>query len=287
MDIPDRHGPIGLFDSGVGGITILQAIQQLLPNEEVVMVGDQAHVPYGTRSLEEVRSFSVAVTDYLLSQGSKIIVVACNTASAASLMYLRQHFPSVSIVGMEPAIKPASEQTLSGAVGVLATQATFQSELYASVVSRFAKGVRVYQGTCPGLVKAIEAGKLDDGETRAILERALSPMLAANIDTIVLGCTHYPFITPLIRKIAGDAVRIIDPAPAIARQVNHLLEVQHLHTDQVGKPSYRVLTTGSLQNLNDILNKLPISPEVSKFLKTDKLEWFNTSDMAWELHPVA
>ena len=220
---PPRHPPIGVFDSGVGGLSVLRAIHHLLPGQPVIYLADQAHVPYGPRPLEEVRSFTFTITRHLLAQGAALIVVACNTASAAALHELRQAFPQTPFVGMEPAVKPAAEQTRSGIVGVLATPATFQGALYASVVERFANGVQIMKDTCPGLVAQIEDGKLAGAETRAILEKALRPMLAAGIDTIVLGCTHYPFVIPLISEICGPGVRVIDPAPAIARQTARLL----------------------------------------------------------------
>ncbi|RMF39618.1 MAG: glutamate racemase, partial [Anaerolineae bacterium] len=194
---------IGVFDSGVGGLSVLRALRARLPRETYLYVADQAHVPYGPRPLLEVRRFAEGITRYLLGQGADLIVVACNTASAAALHYLRQTFSSVPFVGMEPAVKPAAEQTRSGVVGVLATPATFQGKLYASVVERFAHDVVVLQDTCPGLVEQIEAGALKAPETRRILERALHPMLAQGIDTVVLGCTHYPFVMPLIAEIAG------------------------------------------------------------------------------------
>ena len=222
--IPFSVAPIGVFDSGVGGLSVLKAIRRRLPHQPVVFLADQAHVPYGSRPLEEVRSYAESITRFLLERESRLIVVACNTASAAALHHLRQVFPQVPFVGMEPAVKPAAENTHTGVVGVLATPATFQGALYASVIERFTQGVTVLQHTCPGLVSQIEAGHLDDPETRRILEDALIPMLAQGVDTIVLGCTHYPFVIPLIQKIAGPGVRVIDPAPAVARQVQRLLE---------------------------------------------------------------
>lgn len=215
--------PIGIFDSGVGGLSVLKAIRQELPDEAVIYLADQAHVPYGPRPLDEVRLFSERMTEYLLAREVKLIVVACNTASAAALTSLRKSYPQISFVGMEPAIKPAAETTQTGRVGVLATPATFQGALYASVIERFANGVSVFQDTCPGLVAQIEAGKLQHPGTRQILEQALKPMLAEGIDTIVLGCTHYPFVIPLIQEISGPGVRVIDPAPAVARQVRRVL----------------------------------------------------------------
>ncbi len=250
-------GPIGMFDSGVGGLSVLKAICHQMPDEDILFFADQAHVPYGPRPLAEVSDFSFAITRFLLERGAKLIVVACNTASAAALHDLRQAFPATPFVGMEPAVKPAAEHTRSGAVGVLATSATFQGALYASVIERFARGVSVYQSTCPGLVAQIEAGALDSAETRRILENAILPMLAQQIDTIVLGCTHYPFVIPLIESIAGPGVRVIDPAPAIARQVKRVLEAAQLSraTNQPG--NLKIYTSGSPAALTGLLDSLP------------------------------
>jgi glutamate racemase len=257
--------PIGIFDSGIGGLTVLRAIHQLMPEEPLLYLADQAHVPYGPRSLGEVRQFSEAITRYLLDQGARIVVVACNTASAAALKYLRQSFPEVPFVGMEPAVKPAAEHTRSGVVGVLATPATFQGELYASVVERFGQGVHLLQHTCPGLVQQIENGALDSGETRHILEDALQPMLNQGIDTVVLGCTHYPFVIPLIQEIAGPNVRVIDPAPAVARQVQRLLVASNLleldapiQETVLKKPQHLIhfITTGDPERLESMLPTL-------------------------------
>ncbi len=245
--------PIGVFDSGVGGLSVFGAIRRLLPSQPVLYLADQAHVPYGPRSLEEVRRFSQEIARFLLEQGAGLIVVACNTASAAALHYLRRVFPQVPFVGMEPAVKPAAEQTRSGVVGVLATQATFKGEVYASVVERFANGVTVLQAACPGLVDEIEAGNLNGRGARAILEEALRPMLARGIDTVVLGCTHYPFVIPLIQEITGPAVRVIDPAPAIARQTARLLQANQLLADNAAPGWVRFLTSGDPQALARLL----------------------------------
>ena len=218
------QNPIGIFDSGVGGLSVLREIQALMPNENIIYFGDQGHVPYGPRAMEQIQNFSEGITHYLMAQHAKIIVVACNTASAAALTYLRQTFPDVQFVGMEPAVKPAAEKTQTGKVGVLATPATFQGALYTSVVERFANGVELFQNTCSGLVQQIEMGNLNGDETCKILEDALHPMMKENIDTVVLGCTHYPFVIPMIEKIVGEKVRVIDPAPAVAKQVKRLIE---------------------------------------------------------------
>jgi glutamate racemase len=246
--------PIGVFDSGVGGLSVLKALRELLPGQPVIYFADQAHVPYGPRPLEEVRAYSEAITRFLLDLGCRLIVVACNTASAAALHYLRQEFPAVPFVGMEPAVKPAAENTHSGVVGVLATPATFQGALYASVVERFAQGVEVLAATCPGLVDQIEQGNLAGAETRRVLEEALRPMLRRGIDTVVLGCTHFPFVIPLIQEIAGPQVRVIDPAPAVARQVRRLLGYEA--GEQAAPAPLRVLTSGDPVKLERLLPHL-------------------------------
>jgi glutamate racemase len=253
---PSAASPIGIYDSGVGGLTVLRAVRELLPNEDLLYFADQAKVPYGNRPLKEVRALAEGVTRYLMDQGAKLIVVACNTASAAALKHLRALYPDFPFVGMEPAVKPAAEQTLSGKVGVLATPSTFQGEMYASVVERFAKDVQVFQATCPGLVRQIEKGYLSTPKTRMILEEALKPMLKEGADTLVMGCTHFPFVIPLIREIAGEDVRVIDPAPAVARQVKRVLEAGGLlrASDSVGKTVF--LTSAEAGKLEALLPKL-------------------------------
>ncbi|MGB5845642.1 MAG: glutamate racemase [Anaerolineales bacterium] len=264
-------GPIGIFDSGVGGLSVLAALQKLLPNENVIYLADQAHVPYGSRSLSQVRAFSEGITRYFLTQDTKLIVVACNTASAAALHYLRQAFPGIPFVGMEPAVKPAAENTRSGVVGVLATPATFQGELYASVIERFAAGVRVLQDTCPGLVMEIDAGSLDTPKVHSILEAALKPMLVEGIDTVVLGCTHFPFVIPMIKDIVGPEVRVIDPSLAIARQVERLLVANNLRSDDPNPGQVRYLTTGDPARLAGLLPRLIGSPAEVSNLNWDQV----------------
>lgn len=265
--------PIGIFDSGVGGLSVLRAIRQQYPSKDLIFLADQAHVPYGPRPLEEVRVFSEAITNFLFSRGAGLIVVACNAASAASLQYLRQRFPTRKFVGMEPAVKPAAEQTKTGVVGVLATPATFQGALYASVVERFASGVRILQDTCPGLVAQIEKGDLDGPETRKILEKALLPMLAQNIDTVVLGCTHYPFVIPLIQKIAGPAVRVIDPAPAVARQAGRLTGELGIQYPENHQSKIEYLTTG-------------IPSKFDQFAKSSLGEEVHAGQVYWDGHSL-
>ncbi|NWF64817.1 MAG: glutamate racemase [Chloroflexi bacterium] len=248
--IPAKY-PIGIFDSGVGGLSVLREIRAEMPYEDILYFGDQGHVPYGPRPMKQIQDFSEAISRYLLLQHAKIIVVACNTASAAALRYLRKTFPHVPFVGMEPAVKPAAEKTQTGKVGVLATPATFQGALYASVVERFANGVELFQNTCNGLVQEIERGNLNGDETRRILKNALQPMLAENIDTVVLGCTHYPFVIPLIQEIVGDNVQVINPAPAVARQVKRLVEAGRMANEQGG--AIRIITSGESEMVKSSL----------------------------------
>ncbi len=236
--------PIGIFDSGVGGLSVLREIRALLPAENLIYVADQAHVPYGARSTKEIRTFSQTITQFLLAQQAKLIVVACNTASAAALSWLRETFPQTLFVGMEPAIKPAAAHTQNGRVGVLATTATIESERYAALRGRFARDVTVYEDPCIGLVDLIESGELASPRLETALRGYLDPLLAAGVDTIVLGCTHYPFVLPVIERIAGTAVTVIDPAPAIARQTQRILQTHNLLAPANQSGSLQLLTTG-------------------------------------------
>ena len=224
----NNQNVIGIFDSGVGGLNVWREITRLLPHESTLYVADQARVPYGSRSMAEVRDFAVEITRFLLARQAKLIVIACNTISAAALHYLRQEFPATPFVGMEPAVKPAAQQTQSGVVGILATQVTFQGQLFADLVQKYANGVQVYPQVCQGWVEAVESGALDTPETEALVRRHITPPLAAGADQLVLGCTHYPFLRPVIQRVAGAGVAIIDPAPAVARQTARLLAAQNL-----------------------------------------------------------
>lgn len=247
---------IGLFDSGVGGLSVLRAVRAELPQARLLYVADAAHVPYGPRPLAEVRGFAEGIAAFLLQQGSQVIVVACNTASAAALRTLRTLHPAVPFVGMEPAVKPAAEQSRTGVVAVLATQATFQGELFASVVERFAHDVRVIPQVCAGLVEQIEAGELDTPRTEAMLRGWVEPLLAQNIDALVLGCTHYPFVRPLLERICGPGVRIIDPSQAVARQTARLAAALAA-PDAANQPGItEYFTSGSPEALRCSLHQL-------------------------------
>ncbi|MFN2302640.1 MAG: glutamate racemase [Anaerolineales bacterium] len=250
---PQSKQPIGIFDSGVGGLSVMKAIRQVLPYENIIYFGDQAHIPYGPRPKEEIRKFSFEIAHFLLMHGAKLIVVACNTASAAALHALRHYFQEVPFVGMEPAVKPAAKLTQTGEVGVLATSTTFSGDLFTSLVERFAQDVHLHTSTCPGLVQQIEDGQVEEPITREILEQALKPMLEAGIDTIVMGCTHYPFVIPLIQTITGPNVHIIDPAPAIARQTNRLLKGNGLLNPTKEKGHTTFYTSGEPNKMSRLL----------------------------------
>ena len=214
---------IGMFDSGVGGLSILRHVRTELPEHAIVYVADQAHAPYGDRSMEWVQARSHTIAEHLIDAGAGIIVVACNTASAAALSSLRSDFPDTPFVGMEPAVKPAAESTVRGVVGVLATRATFQGELYASVVDRHGTGIGVVERVGAGLVELVESGELGGETARRIVAGHLRPMMTAGVDKVVLGCTHYPFLASLMREVLGLAVQLIDPAPAVAQQTARIV----------------------------------------------------------------
>lgn len=267
MTLSPSPALIGVFDSGVGGLSVLQAIRTLLPCYPTAYLADQANVPYGARTQAEVRTYSEEISRFLIHLGAQIVVVACNTASAAALYYLREVFPETSFVGMEPAVKPAVSTTTSGVIGVLATPVTFQGQLYASVVDRFARGVTVLQDTCSGLVAQIEAGQLNGPETRMILERALQPMLERGVDTIVMGCTHYPFVIPLIREIVGPGIHVIDPAPSVARQTARLVAARGLISVCEAPAQLNVYTTGDPSQLSGMIPMLLGEAHVVQYLQ--------------------
>ncbi|MBX3057064.1 MAG: glutamate racemase [Anaerolineae bacterium] len=234
---------IALFDSGVGGLSVLTHIRAQLPGENLLYLADQAHVPYGPRSHAEIIQFCEGITRFFLAQQAKAVVIACNRASAAALTLLRERFPDVPFVGMEPAVKPAAQQTKTGKVGVLATVGTLESERYASLMARFAGDVTVWEDPCVGLVELIEAGQTDTPEMEQFLRRTLAPMLSNGVDTLVLGCTHYPFIRPSLTRIAPH-LTIIDPAPAVAQQTHRVLQQANLLSPSTNGGQITLLTTG-------------------------------------------
>lgn len=233
----------------------MREIARLLPGEDILYFADTVHCPYGARPLAEIQRLARGIVEFLIWQGAKIIVVACNTASAAALHYLRGQF-DLPIVGMEPAVKPAAQNTKTGVIAVLATPATFQGELFASLLDRFAQGVKVINQVCPGLVEQVEAGKLDRADTQAMLRRCLDPVLAEGADQLVLGCTHYPFLVPTIQRIVGDGVQIIDPSPAVARRTQQVLEEKGMLNPRGEGGRYSFYTTGEIKTFGHMVERL-------------------------------
>jgi glutamate racemase len=215
--------PIGVFDSGVGGLSVLRELRALLPHEDFIYYADSAHCPYGGKSSAEIRARACAITEELLAAGCKLIVVACNTATIAAVEHLRAVYP-VPFVGMEPAVKPACALTRSGVVGVLATGSALGGDKFHRLVAEHSGAVRVITQPCPGLVEQVEAGDMDGPETRRLLRTYLVPLAVQHADVIVLGCTHYPFLRPQIEAIAGASVTILDTGAAVARQAQRLLD---------------------------------------------------------------
>jgi glutamate racemase len=240
----------------VGGLSVWREIRAQLPSEDTIYVADQAHIPYGPRPPEEIRRYAVAIAALLIELHVKVIVVACNTASGAALQTLRATFPGVPFVGMEPAVKPAAEQTKSGVVGVIATPTTFEGEPFRRLADRFGQDVSIHTRTCPGLVELIEAGSVGTTETRSLLRDCLDPLLALGIDELVLGCTHYPFARDLIAGIVGPDVAIIDPAPAVARQVRRVLASSGLLSSASEPGEHRFLTSGPPTRLVGMVQQL-------------------------------
>jgi len=243
-------GRVGVFDSGVGGLSVLAEFLDLAPGHPVIYLADQGMAPYGERSLDEVRRRSVAISSYLITRGCEVVVVACNSASAAALHHLRDVFPDVRFVGMEPAVKPAALSSERGVIGVLATDATFQGELYASVIDRHANGATVVEQACPGLAFAVEQLGPDAPETKELVAKYMAPLRDAGVDTVVLGCTHYPFVLDAIEEAAGSGVNVIDPAPAVAKQVLRMVGQPQTGAD------VEFLTTGSVTTFTDQIRNL-------------------------------
>ncbi|MDX8378889.1 MAG: glutamate racemase [Gallionella sp.] len=213
---------IGIFDSGMGGLSVLRPIRQLLPDARLIYVADSAHVPYGNKSTAYIKQRASRLSQFLIEQGAEALVIACNTATAAAATHLRRQF-TLPIIGMEPAIKPAVAATECGVVGVLATTGTLESVRFAALLARYAGEVKIVTQACPGLVEQVEQGYLHNVKTRALLVQYLAPLLNQGADTLILGCTHYPFLIPLIHDIIGEKITLIDTGEAVARQLHRRL----------------------------------------------------------------
>ena len=247
-----REAPIGVFDSGVGGLSVLTEIQQLLPHESLLYVADCGNIPYGEKTPEFIRQRCSVMAGFFREQGAKALVLACNTATVAGVADLRRDYPDWPIVGMEPAVKPAAAATRSGVVGVLATTGTLQSAKFAALLDSFAADVKVITQPCPGLVELIENGDLHSQELRQLLQSYVTPLLGHGCDTIILGCTHYPFLKPLLKTMIPDDISLIDTGAAVARQLRRLLGERDLLAHGLSQP-VKFWTSADPQSFGKIL----------------------------------
>ena len=233
--------PIGIFDSGLGGISVWQALHDALPNESLIYLGDGARCPYGTRSRQEVRDFTFEAVERLLTEGCKMIVVACNTATAVAIKEVRESYPNIPFVGLEPAVKPAALTTKSGVIGVLATKRSLEGDHFRRAEEKYGSEVKILKGVGEGFVEAVENNLEHTTETEDLVRRVVEPLVAQGVDKLVLGCTHYPFLRSVIERVAGDGVEIIDSSEAVARRVANLLDENGIRAEQP-KAEYRFLT---------------------------------------------
>ena len=250
-----NNAPIGVFDSGVGGISVLRHIHAALPNESLVYCADSRFAPYGSKSPQAIRGRALYLTDFLLDQGVKALVIACNTATAAAVAQLRERY-ELPIVGMEPAVKPAAAATKTGVVGVLATSGTLASAQFAALLESYGRHITVVTEACHSLVECIERGELDGGETRRLLALYVSPLLQAGADTIVLGCTHYPFVRSLIEELVGPDVTLIDTGAAVARQLQKRLDGAALQAAPGGQGRVRFWSNGEMPQAAAVITRL-------------------------------
>ena len=238
-----NNAPIGIYDSGLGGLTVWREVKKLLPSESLIYFGDGKNCPYGTRPVEEIVMLADAAVARLIAEGCKMVVVACNTATAAAIDFLRVKYAPMPIVGMEPAVKPACRDTRSGVIGVLATERSLEGDLFRRTVERYGAGIKVVPAVGKGFVELVEQNLEDTPEAENVVRRAVADMLAQGADQIVLGCTHYPFLLPVLeRVVAGHGITIVDPSPAVARRVMQLLETNDLWASNDHHPSYAFVT---------------------------------------------
>ncbi len=255
--IMKKTQPIGIFDSGIGGTSIFKEIHALLPLEDIIYLADSINAPYGIKSREKIIALSKKNTELLLKNGCKIIVVACNTATTNAIGFLRNNY-NVPIIGIEPAIKPAALKTKRKAIGILATKGTLSSELFHKTSGLFAKDIEVIEVIGSGLVEAIEAGKENSASTKKLLEVLLQPMLAKNIDYLVLGCSHYPYLIPILKEILLKDIIIIDSGEAVARQTKFILNSLGLLNEAQKKTSISFYTNKSPEILKHFVPNHPV-----------------------------
>lgn len=258
-----NNKPIGIFDSGIGGTSIWKEVVKLLPNENTMYLADSKNAPYGEKSSEEILALSIKNTEYLISKGCKLIIVACNTATTNAIDYLRKNY-TTPFIGIEPAIKPAALLSKTGAIGILATKGTLSSKLFEKTTKEYTKNITTIEQDGEGLVPLIEEGKLNSTEISTLLSTYLEPMLQFNIDHLVLGCTHYPYLIPQIKKIVGENVTIIDSGEAVAKQTKAVLEKYNLLSTSTTKTHHQFYTNAETTVLKEILSDVSVEFTVEK-----------------------
>lgn len=251
-----RNAPIGVFDSGLGGLSVWRELDAMIPAENVLYIADSAYVPYGTRSPEEIRARSIAVSRFLVDRGVKLVVVACNTASAIAIDDLRRTFPNTQFVGLEPAVKPAIGMSLTGRVGVLATPRTVAGDRLRVLIESWSDGVKVHSIAGNGMVELVETGRLEGEQVDAVLAPILDPLMEQDVDVLVLGCTHYPFLRDAIERYVGPDVRVIDSGEAIARRTMNLLQDDRLLHVRGELGSLTMYTTGDADDASRVASQL-------------------------------
>jgi len=259
------NAPVGVFDSGVGGLSVLREIHAQLPQEALMYVADSGHAPYGDKPTEYIEARAICIISHLLAEGAKAIVVACNTVTGLIIEHLRQRFDGLLIVAIEPAVKPAALSTRSGVVGVLATRQTVASPGLARLVQAHGQGRQILLQPCPGWVERVEAGALDDPDTESAVRHFIQPLLDQGADTLVLGCTHYPFLAPVIQRLAGHEVQVIDPSGAVARELGRQLAVRGLAAPALATaPAVRFWSSGEVQQAQAVMSRLWGKPVVAE-----------------------
>ncbi len=249
-----NNRPIGIFDSGLGGLSVLQQVTKVLPDESILYVADSGHAPYGCKDETFVEQRSRLITEQLIKKGAKVIVIACNTATASIIEKFRQDY-GIPFVGVEPGIKPAVNLTQNGKIGVLATTATILSERYKQLLERYAGSMTLYNQACPGLADKVEEGLPDANETRQLIAKYLKPLMTYDIDTLVLGCTHYSFLNNTIKQIVDKDIQLVDTSRAVAEQVDRILDNNDLKILSATK-TVRYYTTGSVTDTQKAIKTL-------------------------------
>ncbi len=259
-----NNKPIGLFDSGIGGTSIWKEVVKLLPNENTIFLADSGNAPYGQKPREEIIALCVKNTELLISKGCKLIIVACNTATTNAIDFLRANYENIPFIGIEPAIKPAALYSKTGAIGILATKGTLTSKLFEKTAKEYTQNITTIEQIGEGLVQLIEEGDLNSPALKDLLTSYLKPMLQYNIDHLVLGCTHYPYLIPQIKQILGEEVQIIDSGEAVARQTNSILQKYFIFNQENVKSQHQFYTNINSDILTALLSKVSLNYSVEQ-----------------------